>query len=73
MVPSHLALGDLWAGRRSLKSEVQSANGVRKTTVTVRPPLEPVSEAMSLYPRVDATESGVPSMSVAAPSCDCHA
>ena len=36
-----------WAGRRSPKSIFQSANGEPKTTVTVCPPSEPVTDAMS--------------------------
>lgn len=63
----------MWAGSRSSNSDGQSAKGVRKTTVTVRPSFEPVSEAMSRYPSVDATESGVPSTSVAPPFWDCQA
>ena len=41
-----------WAGSRSLKSICQSAKGVLKTTVTVRPWLLPVTDLMSRYPRV---------------------
>ena len=36
-----------WAGSRLAKSICQSANGVRKTTVTVRPLLLPFTDVMS--------------------------
>ena len=36
-----------WAGRRSLKRACQSAYGVLKTTVTVRPWLLPLIDLMS--------------------------
>jgi hypothetical protein len=43
----HPTFSITWAGRRLAKSSCQSANGVLKRTVTVWPPLEPVTEAMS--------------------------
>ena len=48
----------MWAGNRSENSICQSANGVRKTTVTVRPLLDPFIERMSRYPLVLATAVG---------------
>jgi len=48
----------MWAGSRLAKSICQSANSVWNTTVTVRPSLEPFTEAMSRYPATLATEFG---------------
>ncbi len=47
----------MWAGIRSAKSICQSAKRVWNTTVTVRPLLEPLTDAMSRYPATLATDS----------------
>ena len=63
----------MWAGTMWLNRMRQSAKGLAKTTVTVRPPWLPVTEATSRYPRVEATWSGCPVTSTAPPCWDCQA
>jgi len=46
------------------KSAFQSPNGFEKTTVTVLPPSEPVTDLIWLYPDVDAGSNGLPPLSV---------
>ena len=62
------------AGIMSLNSDCQSPNGVEKTTVTVLPPLEPVTDLIWLYPAVLAGSNALPPTSVyfGLPLCACQ-
>ena len=62
----HPVFSMMCAGNRSEKSISQSANGVRKITVTVRPLSLPFTERMSRYPAVLATVVG---SDVGSPRC----
>ena len=62
----HPAFSMMWAGKRLANSICQSANGVRKTTVTVCPLLLPLTDLMSRYPAVLATVVG---SDVGSPRC----
>jgi hypothetical protein len=63
----------MWAGTMWSNMTRQSVKGVLNTTVTVFPPLLPVTEATSRYPSVEATWSGCPSTSTPSPRWDCQA
>ncbi len=54
----HPVFSITWAGTRLSKSICQSANVVLNFTVTVWPPFDPVTEAMSRYPAMLVTSVG---------------
>ncbi len=66
----HPTFSITWAGTRLAKSISQSAKVVLNFTVTVRPPFEPVTDAMSRYPAMLDTSGDD---STGSPRCCSHA